>query len=224
MTLHREYTENTQGTDYFVGDIHGEYGQLKRVLERRSFDTRYDRLFSTGDFIDRGPDSPRCLEMLNEPWFFAVMGNHEEMLIQGLSDPIVRQMHLKHGGNWIESLSKAQLQQSAHLITEQTSVALTVNTSAGRIGVTHAAAPDNWRALQSRWRSKLIRRDLCLWSTHQYQQALTKNSTQIKNIDLVVHGHVNTPYIEKGVNQIWIDTLLQSGRLSILSAEELFSY
>ena len=34
-----------------------------------------------GDLVDRGPDSAGCLALLEEPWFYPVLGNHDAMLM-----------------------------------------------------------------------------------------------------------------------------------------------
>lgn len=71
---------NTQGTDYILGDLHGCFQLLQDLLHKVNFDPTQDRLFSVGDLVDRGPDSLACLQLLKEPWFYAVLGNHELML------------------------------------------------------------------------------------------------------------------------------------------------
>lgn len=38
-------------------------------------------MLSVGDLVDRGPDSIGCLKLLEAPWFHAVMGNHEQLLL-----------------------------------------------------------------------------------------------------------------------------------------------
>lgn len=75
---------NSLGRDFIVGDLHGSYKQLMKKLEAVKFDGQFDRLFSVGDLIDRGEDSVACLELLKQPWFYAVMGNHEVMFLQYL--------------------------------------------------------------------------------------------------------------------------------------------
>ncbi|MGK9451467.1 metallophosphoesterase [Acidithiobacillus caldus] len=75
------HPENTQGRDFIVGDLHGCLRPLHALLDRVRFDTAKDRVFSVGDLVDRGPDSEGCLELLREPWFYPVLGNHDAMLI-----------------------------------------------------------------------------------------------------------------------------------------------
>jgi len=72
---------NGKGRDFIVGDLHGCRTMLDELLNHVAFDPSKDRLFSTGDLVDRGPDSVACLELLKKPWFFAVLGNHDAMLM-----------------------------------------------------------------------------------------------------------------------------------------------
>lgn len=71
---------NTLGRDFVVGDLHGMYDMLMEALRDHDFDQSKDRLFSVGDLVDRGPNSLECARLVDEPWFFAVRGNHELML------------------------------------------------------------------------------------------------------------------------------------------------
>ena len=80
-TFHQHLPANTVGRDFIVGDLHGCLDLLHAELARLQFEPAKDRLFSVGDLADRGPDSMGCLRLLREPWFHAVRGNHEDMLI-----------------------------------------------------------------------------------------------------------------------------------------------
>jgi serine/threonine protein phosphatase 1 len=114
----RSLPTNSRGKDYVVGDLHGCYDLLQRVLNEVDFDTTRDRLFSVGDLIDRGPDSLQCLELLAEPWFYAVKGNHEDLMLDffqsyrrdgHLADlkDVFGTRFLWYGGNWIEHYFQA---------------------------------------------------------------------------------------------------------------------
>jgi serine/threonine protein phosphatase 1 len=112
LPLVRALPRNQQGRDFVVGDIHGCFDLLDQLLDQVSFDPGCDRLFSVGDLIDRGPDSMRSLEFLRAPWFFAVKGNHEAMLLgsfaayvatgqlEDLKKIIASDMWL-NGGEWV---------------------------------------------------------------------------------------------------------------------------
>jgi serine/threonine protein phosphatase 1 len=114
----RSLLTNCHGKDYVVGDLHGCYDLLQRVLDEVSFNKTHDRLFSVGDLIDRGPDSLACLQLLAEPWFFAVKGNHEDLMLEFFQS-YRRDGHLEdlkdvrgtrfllYGGTWVEHYFQA---------------------------------------------------------------------------------------------------------------------
>ncbi|MEC4747531.1 metallophosphoesterase [Methylomicrobium sp. Wu6] len=114
----RKLPANVQGKDYVVGDLHGCYRLLERLLDAVHFDKSRDRLFSVGDLIDRGPESLRCLQLLAEPWFYAVLGNHEIMMLDfflsylrsGSIDALTDNQgtgFLDYGGNWVKDYFQA---------------------------------------------------------------------------------------------------------------------
>jgi serine/threonine protein phosphatase 1 len=78
----RTLPANQRGRDFVVGDLHGCFDLLDRLLETVRFDPGCDRLFSVGGLVDYGPDSLRSLEFLEAPWFYAVQGTHEHMLLK----------------------------------------------------------------------------------------------------------------------------------------------
>jgi serine/threonine protein phosphatase 1 len=108
---------NTAGRDFVVGDIHGCYDDLFVLLDHIRFDNTKDRLFSVGDMIDRGPDSKKCAELIYEPWFYATRANHEQMMIDLLSNgrftPLVDYNEgaawIPNGGAWSMSEDKGDL-------------------------------------------------------------------------------------------------------------------
>ena len=54
---------------WVVSDIHGCYQRLMDELKRRHFNPYEDLLISVGDMIDRGPDSVKSLQLINENGF-----------------------------------------------------------------------------------------------------------------------------------------------------------
>ncbi|MBR9869356.1 MAG: protein phosphatase [Oceanospirillales bacterium] len=218
MIQHQTFEHNKHGIDYFVGDLHGHYSLLMRELDSVGFDDKKDRLFATGDIIDRGPEPLECVGLLDQKWFNSVIGNHEQMLILGLDDSIARKLHLRNGGGWIERLSSQELELIASKLKERMSLAMTIDTAQGKVGVIHAEAPSDWLALNDP-----VDRDLYLWPTEQYHVATSKRSKPVANIDITIHGHVNCSYVTEGRNQLWIDTLVQSGRLTVLSTAQAFN-
>ena len=92
--------KNTQGRDFFVGDIHGCFYLLSQALDYVGFDTTSDRLFSTGDLIDRGEFSEEVIHWLNQPYFYAIRGNHEQVLLDAVSGKCDEDYHRMMGGDW----------------------------------------------------------------------------------------------------------------------------
>lgn len=93
---------NEQGRDFVVGDLHGCRRDLEVLLVASGFNpAKGDRLFATGDLIDRGPDAMGCLNLLRQPWFYSVLGNHEQMLLNAMTgDDAAIAMSVANGGGW----------------------------------------------------------------------------------------------------------------------------
>lgn len=111
-TFHLRLSANNTGRDFIVADLHGCLDLLREQMSRVGFDPAKDRLFSVGDLVDRGPDSMGCLRLLREPWFHAVVGNHEDMLLcyLGKRDSTYHSApdFVRNGGRWVHSLGDAE--------------------------------------------------------------------------------------------------------------------
>lgn len=100
----RIYTQNSAGRDFIIGDLHGNHVDLMRLLDAVNFDTAIDRLFSVGDLVDRGLASVKCMQLLDNPWFHSVKGNHEELTVCGATPSVAQRefeyIHKMNGGIW----------------------------------------------------------------------------------------------------------------------------
>jgi len=91
---------------YVVGDVHGRLdllNDLERQIERDLATAPADVLtVFLGDYVDRGPESAGVVEKLSAKnfctAFFALRGNHEEVLLQFLRDASVLESWRKFGG------------------------------------------------------------------------------------------------------------------------------
>lgn len=120
---------NVEGRDFVVGDLHGCFDELARLLTFVKFDPNRDRLFSTGDLIDRGPRSEDCLALLKKKWFYPVLGNHEDLLltkiklIEAGEDPELTPEEIdvvKKGESYIERIFNMPLvYEIEHLLYEK---------------------------------------------------------------------------------------------------------
>lgn len=93
---------NEKGRDFVVGDLHGCRRDLEILLVAADFNPRAgDRVFATGDLVDRGPDAMGCLNLLRQPWFYSVLGNHEQMLLNAIGgDDDAIALSVANGGGW----------------------------------------------------------------------------------------------------------------------------
>lgn len=89
------------GRTLAIGDIHGCDVAFHALLMALSFGAD-DTLVVLGDAIDRGPGSRQVLDMLlhvqHECHLVFILGNHEEMMLEGLEDERVAQGWLQYGG------------------------------------------------------------------------------------------------------------------------------
>ncbi|MEB3360046.1 MAG: metallophosphoesterase family protein [Synechococcales bacterium] len=65
----------------FVGDVHGHYDALMRMMEAIAPGTD-DQVYFLGDLIDRGPQSAQVLDFVRQYGYTSLMGNHEQMLLE----------------------------------------------------------------------------------------------------------------------------------------------
>lgn len=70
-------------TTYVVGDLHGCADEFTRLLSKLKFDAKRDKLWLTGDLINRGPRSVEALRMVRDMGDAAVtvLGNHDLHLL-----------------------------------------------------------------------------------------------------------------------------------------------
>lgn len=140
MTVLQRFSKNTVGRDFVVGDLHGCLPLLHSLLDQAGFDRTTDRLFSVGDLVDRGEDSPGVVQLIREPWFAAVMGNHDYFVhTHWTVDPAI---HLMNGGAWWYSTATAEQQDCIDLVGTLP-YAIEVETDEGNIGLVHAEVPDD---------------------------------------------------------------------------------
>ncbi|MEM0922702.1 MAG: metallophosphoesterase [Pseudomonadota bacterium] len=97
-----------EGRIYAIGDIHGRLDLLGEMVDKilqdaADFDGVPQVVF-LGDLIDRGEDSQGVVEFVRsmQGWpeieTSAIMGNHEQMLVDFLIDPSAGARWLRHGG------------------------------------------------------------------------------------------------------------------------------
>lgn len=146
MTI-KHFNINQVGRDFVVGDIHGCFTKLQEQLYVIGFDESKDRLFSVGDLVDRGPESRDFTKWLDKPWFHAVRGNHDQMIIDAVRDDD-SYIHRANGGQWFYELPEVE-QQCMAIMMEELPLAIEIDTPNGLVGLVHAESHTNWYELRS---------------------------------------------------------------------------
>ena len=193
-----------KGRIFFTTDLHGHFDLLHEKLREVAFDSTKDILITGGDNADRGPDSQHVLDYLNEPWFYSVKGNHEQLLIEaceeGWSGASSRCLY-QNGGEWVfdmldagkhidikaiyESFKSLPLAIELILPTETVGVTETV-------GIIHAQCPyNNWTEFKDAKEQDLVwnAEATAQWARTNYDYRL---ELHIEGVDRLLVGHSPT--------------------------------
>lgn len=132
-------SQNHHGRDFVVGDIHFKTTDLYKGLRKLGFDSQTDRVIGVGDLIDRGPGVLDGLKLLGEPWFFTVMGNHEQMLIRAYREnPDAR--YVSHGAGWWATVAD-ESKEMIIVKLETLATLIEIESPRGVVGVVHGDVP-----------------------------------------------------------------------------------
>jgi len=197
---------NTEGKDYIVGDLHGCWDQFQFQLKLVGFDKSKDRLFSVGDLIDRGPDSAYCVSLIEEDWFYPVLGNHEVFMIDCLLGGKWGDVNLwyANGGQWLEREDLELMRWVANQLNDKVPLTRSVKTVDGKIGISHAQPPcRNWKDCEDQ-RLNAYQIETSLWARSLIENKLM--TWKCENVDLTLHGHTPVQEYKKIGNAMFIDT------------------
>ena len=208
--MFKHFNLNTNGRDFFVGDIHGCFYLLDEAMLRVGFDERVDRLFSVGDLIDRGEFSEQVVDWLARPYFHAVRGNHEQTLLDAHAKKVDEDFHRMLGGDWWYDLDLPQSnQQNIIDAVEALPLMLSVDTAQGVIGLVHAEVWGyDWaRARQVLNEPNTVYYDQLLTSSLWRRSKILHNDrAHVSGVDVVVVGHTPVEHIQALGNVVYLDT------------------
>lgn len=210
------HAANTAGRDFVVGDLHGCVDALRYLLREIVFDPACDRLFSVGDLIDRGSQSQEALALLDKPWFFPVLGNHEDALCLVAEGVMRRSAWNALGGEWAQALPERVIAAYARRLRTLPLVRV-VGSGPRRFNVLHAEFFGDDAALDQGIYTERVRQQL-LWGR---ELALGTGLVQRQaGLSPTYCGH--TPMREMGRigAQIFIDTgaFAAAGKLTVTEA------
>ncbi|QGZ63654.1 metallophosphoesterase [Paraburkholderia acidisoli] len=216
--LVQHHAANAAGRDFIVGDLHGCVEALRYLLREVDFDTARDRLFSVGDLVDRG-DRAQCeeaLALIDKPWFYAVLGNHEDTLCAVAEGRMPRHRWYGIGGGWAQGLSADALMQYA-LRLRRLPLARVVGEGVERFNVLHAEFLGSDADLD-RANIDMETRDRMLWGRDIVLGSAQAPPRQVLSLTYV--GHTPVREVRLIGSQMFLDTgaFIPEGRLTMVEA------
>ncbi|SIT39529.1 putative serine/threonine protein phosphatase [Paraburkholderia ribeironis] len=218
----QHHSANANGRDFVVGDLHGCVDALRYLLSVIAFDPSRDRLFSVGDLVDRGEHSEQALALLDKPWFFAVLGNHEDTLCGVADGRMRREWWYGIGGTWAMGLSDERLQEYAEPLRTLPLVRV-VGSGKERFNILHAEFFGTDAELDAgnfsvETRARLLwGRELALGNGDPARQ---------RGLSLTYCGHTPMRDIKQIGSQVYIDTgaFSPDGKLTIVQPQALLRW
>lgn len=141
MPFFKSYAINTAGRDFVVGDIHGSFPLVREAMRQVNFDLRNDRLFCTGDLIDRGRYSNKVAHFIQQPYVHAVRGNHDDFFLQNSPEQLREFGRTNFNGlSWVRKMPDTDILYLQELLS-RLPVAIEVETAIGQVGIVHANVP-----------------------------------------------------------------------------------
>lgn len=186
-----------------VGDLHGCYTKLMTQLGKVDFDPAQDLLISVGDLIDRGAENVECLELIEMPWFRAVRGNHEQMMIDALAPGGMPYHWVSNGGAWFFNLDYDQERLVASLVRKAAELPLVIELVTGdkKFVICHADYPHDAYEF-----GKLVDAHQVIWNRDRIGNSQCGAVREIKGADLFIFGHTPARMPLRFANQYYIDT------------------
>lgn len=216
----KHFPLNTEGRDFAIGDIHGYFNVLDKVLEEVDFDKTKDRIFSVGDLVDRGPESIRFSDYIFEPWFHAVRGNHEQLQLQHHSN----ELRVQNGGRWFVN-EWEDSQREIRALIGQLPVAIDVQTKHGLVGIVHANVPfEDWalftKRLELGWGEQLVQ--YATWDRSRWRYR-DRDSSPVENVAHILCGHCAHDEVRQSQNVTDLDTGCgyEGGKLTLWSIDDM---
>ena len=207
---------------FVVGDLHGCFSELNNEMYKVQFDTETDLLISVGDLIDRGTQNLECLQLLNEPWFKAVMGNHEEMALNAITaEPKTTEADnlffhwFRNGGTWFAEQSVEDIDKSIELFHKvaQLPYLIEVTIDDKKVVIGHADYPSNTYEF-----GKPVDLTDVVWNRDRMVRNQNSRSVVITGADSFYFGHTPVKDPKQFKNQNYIDTgaVFANGRLTLV--------
>ncbi|WP_291370590.1 MULTISPECIES: metallophosphoesterase [unclassified Acinetobacter] len=231
MSFVKVWDKEIKGKVYAVGDIHGCYNLLMNRLNEIGFDFENDLLVAVGDLVDRGIQNEECVNLIDQPWFTSVKGNHEDLVIMGDINRSYYNCHIENGGEWFYELDY-QVQREIIEKLKMLPIALEINYKGRKFGFVHGhIEQNNWDEFKSILNNfdqaqHIIKKErfpteLAMWGRDRLDEE-NQQYAHVSGVHAVIMGHTVTQKPCKRDNCYWIDTgAVHWGTMTILDVEGL---
>ena len=211
-----------------VGDIHGSYDELMELLDNVNFNFSTDLCICCGDLVDRGEKSMKCLNLIYEPWFLSIEGNHERMLCDWIDDNFDSDLFIQNGGLWAYSEDRDVLKGITLDIPQKCPNLIVIDTGSNRktmlvhaeLNLDHITEP----ALSEKWFEQVTKpRIKGLWEcpVHQWERHYiypNKRAELLKNPALndpqfpnIISGHTIVDDVVELQKNDWSWSFIDTG-------------
>lgn len=141
---------------YVIGDVHGCYEDLQKLLVKIDFNPKKDKLWFVGDIINRGPDSLKTLQFIMSlgDCVQMVLGNHEFHLLASYAG-------LQKFQDKTDTLKSILEHKNAKkMITWLRNRPLIIRDKKLNVVVVHAGIPPQWSIKKALKKSKKVEKIL----------------------------------------------------------------
>jgi len=206
---------------YAIGDIHGRLDLLEKLLEKiaadRSWRTEAEKTYIVflGDYVDRGFQSREVVDFLKnledtpELSHIFLAGNHEDLMLGFLDDPLENQLWLRVGG--LQTLVSYGIQPPANTLVD--TLVETSNALGAALPASHRTFLSSlktwWRAGGYLFVHAGIRPGIPLEEQRRRDLLGVRQEFTESPADFgfrVVHGHTGVPEVSFYPNRIAVDT------------------
>jgi serine/threonine protein phosphatase 1 len=188
---------------WVIGDVHGEYDKLIKLLDKLPKDTT---ICFTGDLIDRGKHSAKVIELFKtNPNYLCVKGNHEEMMIEAIRIKDYRLWKQNGGENTLKSYKNEAFDLNEHLCFLQ-NLPLFIHFDIPNykpLVVSHSYIHGIWRGKEYNYSTNDI--ETILW-THMYDENNFNLIKEKQNNIFNIFGHTVFKEAKISQNYAAIDT------------------
>lgn len=174
---------------YACADLHGQGWAWDKIKDRLA---PSDYLYFLGDAIDRGPYGVRIMqEILDRPNTTYILGNHEQMMVDGLCGSEKEISLWTFNGGWptqkvLANMPDEGVESLLQEVNELPLYAEYTNPDGIRIIMTHSGYTfdmNDWYKM--------------IWDrTHYYKEGVIPTNT------LIVHGHTPTPNLCRAIGEV----------------------